>query len=271
MCTRTRACVHGLCSCVRSLFPCVRRLVLESMHTWASTYVRVLSVCVRKLRLMHAHCQVESLSWPFWTPFSSVSHLIANLTLFFIIFAFEYDSSTTLHLIGNLKLSFFCSLIQITNLTSPYSIFQAISLYSGRGSTNRMAKWYGDLIETMKAHIYVASFEPIIRLLPERSMSAILVQSPIERWWDTTYTFHIVEREMTVTPRDFHHITGLRCDGATINLEGESATQLAINCSGGGTLQTRFTTSTLRWITGLFHRRRLRTMLRWLGHSCYTF
>ena len=28
-------------------------------------------------------------------------------------------------------------------------------------------------------------------------------------WWDTIHTFHIAEREMTVTPYDFHHMTGL--------------------------------------------------------------
>ena len=37
---------------------------------------------------------------------------------------------------------------------------------------------------------------------------------------------------MTVTPHDFHHMTGLRCDGAFINLEGESGTQLSIDLLG---------------------------------------
>ena len=32
-----------------------------------------------------------------------------------------------------------------------------------------------------------------------------------------------------MTLRDFHHMTGLRCGGAIINLEGESGTQLAID------------------------------------------
>ena len=46
------------------------------------------------------------------------------------------------------------------------------------------------------------------------------------------HTFHIAEREMTVTPRAFHHLTGLRCDGAIINLEGELGTRLAIDLLG---------------------------------------
>ena len=141
------------------------------------------------------------------------------------------DSNTISHLIRNLKLSFNCSLTQIVNLISPYffSFLQDISPYSGRGSTNKVAKWYGKLADAMKAHIHVVSFEPIIRLLLERSASAILVQCLAERWWDTTHTFHIVEREMTVTFGDFHHMTGLRCDGAIINLKVESGTWLVID------------------------------------------
>ena len=89
--------------------------------------------------------------------------------------------NTTLHLIGNLKLSFCHSLIQIVNLTSPYSILQAMSIYFGRSNTNHVAKWYGDLAEVMKAYIFAAGFKPIIHLLLERLMSPILVQSLVER------------------------------------------------------------------------------------------
>ena len=85
------------------------------------------------------------------------------------------DSNTILHFIGNLKLYFHCSFTQIVNLTSPYSFLQYISSYSGRGGTNKVAKWYGELTEVTKAHICAAGFEPIIRLLPERSVGAILV------------------------------------------------------------------------------------------------
>ena len=37
---------------------------------------------------------------------------------------------------------------------------------------------------------------------------------------------------MTVTSRDFHCMTNLRCDGAIINLEGESGTRLVIDLLG---------------------------------------
>lgn len=79
-----------------------------------------------------------------------------------------------------------------------------------------MAEWYGELAVATKAHIHAAGF----------------AQCHAERWWDTTHAFHITESEKTVTPRDFHHTTGLRCDSATINLEGESGFQLAIDLLG---------------------------------------
>ena len=53
-----------------------------------------------------------------------------------------------------------------------------------------MVEWYNLLIPETRAYI--------ISLLPERPASATLVQCLIERWWDTTHTFHIVGREMTV-------------------------------------------------------------------------
>ena len=104
--------------------------------------------------------------------------------------------------------------------------------FSGRGSTNSVAAWYRVLTAVTRAYIRVTSFKPIIYLLSERSTSAILVQSLVERWWDTTHTFHIANREMIVTPHDFHYMTSVRCDGALINLEGELGIQLGIDFLG---------------------------------------
>ena len=94
--------------------------------------------------------------------------------------------------------------------------------FLGKGSTNSAVAWYRVLTVVIKAYIRATSFELIFHLLLERSTSAILVQSLVERWWDTTHTFHIANREMTVTPHDFHYMTGFRCDRALINLVGES-------------------------------------------------
>ena len=74
----------------------------------------------------------------------------------------------------------------------------------------------------MRAYIQEASFKPILGLLLKRSANATLVQCLIERWWDTTHTFHIAEQEMTVTPYDFYCMTDLSFEGAIISLDGVS-------------------------------------------------
>ena len=75
-------------------------------------------------------------------------------------------------------------------------------------------------------------FEPIIGLLPEKSVSATLVQYLIERWWDTTHTFHLFEWEMLVTPYDFFRMTNLSFERAFISLDDVSGVQLGIDMLG---------------------------------------
>ena len=83
-----------------------------------------------------------------------------------------------------------------------------------------MVEWYNLLIPETRAYI--------ISLLPERPASATLVQCLIERWWDTTHTFHITEQEMTVTPYNFYRMTNLSFQGAIISLDGVSDIQLGL-------------------------------------------
>ena len=67
-----------------------------------------------------------------------------------------------------------------------------------------------------------ADFKPILSLLLKKFAGATLVQGFIERWWDTTHIFHIIEQEMTMIPYDFHHMIGLSFEGSIINLDGVS-------------------------------------------------
>ena len=60
------------------------------------------------------------------------------------------------------------------------------------------------MADDIQALVDEVGFKPILHLLLESSTNARLVQTLAERWWDTTYTFHITKREMTVTPYDFH-------------------------------------------------------------------
>ena len=74
-----------------------------------------------------------------------------------------------------------------------FFFLQSSSPYIGRGSTNKVVEWYNLLVPETMGYIWEAGFEPIIGLLSKKSASATLVQCLIERWWDTTHAFHIVE------------------------------------------------------------------------------
>ena len=113
-----------------------------------------------------------------------------------------------------------------------YFCLQSSSPYAGKGSTNKVVEWYNLLDPETRGYIREASFEHIIGLLPEKSASTTLVQCLIERWWDTTHTFHISKREMTVTPYDFYRMTNLSFKGAIISLDGVSGIQLDLDILG---------------------------------------
>ena len=85
-------------------------------------------------------------------------------------------------------------------------------------------------------------FEPIIGLLPEKSTSATLVQCLIKKWWDTTHTFHITKREITVTLYNFYHMTGLSFKRAIISLDSVLGIQLGIDM-----LERKYSTETIRY------------------------
>ena len=78
--------------------------------------------------------------------------------------------------------------------------------------------------------------------MPERSASDVLAQTLAKRWWDNTHTFHIVGREMTITPLDFYRIISLRFDGVPISLKDKSGFQL-----GAELLGRRYATKTIHY------------------------
>ena len=94
-------------------------------------------------------------------------------------------------------------------------------------------EWYNLLVPETRAYIRGVGFEPILGLLSERFASATLVQCLIDRWWDTTHTFHILEREITVTPYDFYCMTGLSFEGAIISLDDVLNIQHGLDMLGG--------------------------------------
>ena len=102
--------------------------------------------------------------------------------------------------------------------------------------------WYNILLEETSGHIHVVGFEPVIHLMPEGSISAVLAQALAERWWYTTHTFHIVGQEMTITSHYFHRMIDLRIDGVSISLEDESGIRFGVDLLG-----RRYATKTIRY------------------------
>lgn len=47
-----------------------------------------------------------------------------------------------------------------------------------------------------------------------------MVLALVERWWDTTHTFHIASREMTLTLHDTYRLTGLYYRGTSMKFRG---------------------------------------------------
>ena len=119
---------------------------------------------------------------------------------------------------------------------------QSSSPYDGRGSSNNVVEWFNLLTLETRGYIREVGFEPIIGLLPEKSTSATLVQCLIRKWCDTTHTFHITKRGMTVTHYNFYHMTGLSFKRAIISLDSVLGIQLGIDM-----LERKYSTETIRY------------------------
>lgn len=78
-------------------------------------------------------------------------------------------------------------------------------------------EFYNDLPGMVRGLVDDAGFGIFIQILttPVRDDHALLTDL-VERWWDTTNTFHLLPGEMTVTLLDFAAITGLRVGGDPI-------------------------------------------------------
>ena len=122
-----------------------------------------------------------------------------------------------------------------------------------------MVEWFNLLNPETRGYIWQVVFEPIISLLLEKSASATLVQYVI------THTFHIAEREITVTPYDFYCMIGLCFEGVIFSL----GVQLGIDMLGGGGSILLRPFATLTWCrtTCSFHGVPRRNVSTWLGLS----
>ena len=78
----------------------------------------------------------------------------------------------------------------------------------------------------MKARIDDAGFLPFVTLLVDSLSDRMVIHALAERWWDSTNTFHLPFGEMTMTPLDFHVITGLRYGVVPLSTEKDLCTNL---------------------------------------------
>ena len=65
------------------------------------------------------------------------------------------------------------------------------------------------------ALIELVGFKNFVELHPTEFAKKFLLYALVERWWDTTHTFHIASVGMMITLYDKYRLTGLRVDGIT--------------------------------------------------------
>ena len=72
--------------------------------------------------------------------------------------------------------------------------------------------------EPLRARIHVTGFEPFILSLPTFAGHHDLngLYALMERWMDTTHTFHLSTGELTLDPLAFAAIMGIACAGAPV-------------------------------------------------------
>ncbi|KAH7864252.1 hypothetical protein Vadar_027471 [Vaccinium darrowii] len=91
----------------------------------------------------------------------------------------------------------------------------------GYGGSAHSLEYYRALPSRVRALVDASGFTTFIRLLTVTRTDRKLIRALVERWWDTTNTFHFRFGEMTITPLDFAAITGLRVGGEPIPFDSE--------------------------------------------------
>ncbi|KAI8547454.1 hypothetical protein RHMOL_Rhmol07G0197100 [Rhododendron molle] len=89
-----------------------------------------------------------------------------------------------------------------------------------RGGSNEVHNWFLALSEQVQELVRAAGFEAFVLGLNLPKIDWSLMTSLVERWWDTTNTFHFPSAgEMTITPGDFSLLTGLRVGGIPLRVD----------------------------------------------------
>ncbi|XP_028089294.1 uncharacterized protein LOC114289724 [Camellia sinensis] len=101
---------------------------------------------------------------------------------------------------------------------------------SVRGYGSTIAQdWYAELPEGVRDLVDLAGFGPFCVGLSRCPARRTLMAALVERWWDTTNSFHFsTTGDMTMTPFDFAVLTGLDVGGWSIPYNEDMAMGLRI-------------------------------------------
>lgn len=97
------------------------------------------------------------------------------------------------------------------------------------GSLRHCAKWWAQIKAQAAISgdslvvdaITATGLVPLVEALPRgsRPMCQMVMACLVERWSETTYTFHLSVMEMTIAPSDIVAMTGFRREGQTIHFD----------------------------------------------------
>ena len=160
LCAWAWACV---CSLKSQLYSCIRKSVLEALHTWEWA-------CVRGV--LSAYAGFDLHTYDVWQKSYS-----AHFHLFFICFTSNPNKPfchlcTWISPYPSFYLHFYIEKIIFhqfcLNEESNLFFLQSSSPCVGRGSTNTVVEWYNLFVPKTRAYIQEPGFEPIIGLLLEK-------------------------------------------------------------------------------------------------------
>ncbi|GMP77685.1 hypothetical protein CsSME_00033868 [Camellia sinensis var. sinensis] len=112
-----------------------------------------------------------------------------------------------------------------TDRTSSSRARAATSSRVTRGYGSIAARdWYGELSEAVRNWVDLAGFETFCTGISRYPASRTLMGALVERWWDTTNSFHFsAAGDMTMTPFDFAVLMGLDFRGTELETSEEIA------------------------------------------------
>ena len=95
------------------------------------------------------------------------------------------------------------------------------SILRASGNPASVKKWFAKLPPATRARIKDTGFHSFINAISGRSTKhdKAGLRALVERWIDTTHTFHLPFGEMIISPGDFAYLTSIPCDGRLIEFD----------------------------------------------------